>query len=71
MKYLGEKDIQTALHYPIPLHMQKAYSYLNLKKGDFPIAEKCCEEILSLPMFPEITEEQVDYVCNIIKSFYD
>ncbi len=71
MKYLSEKDIQTALHYPLPLHMQKAYSYLNYKKGDFPIAEKCCDEILSLPMYPDITEEQVDFVCSSIQSFYD
>ena len=71
MKYLSEKEIQTALHYPVPLHLQSAYSYLGYKKGDFPSAEKCCEEILSLPMFPEMTEEQVDYVSESIKSFYD
>lgn len=71
MKYLAEKEIQTALHYPLPLHLQKAYSFMNYKKGDFPIAERCCEEILSLPMYPEITEEQIDFVCSSIKSFYD
>jgi dTDP-4-amino-4,6-dideoxygalactose transaminase len=71
MKYLAEKDIQTALHYPIPLHLQKAYSNFKFNKGDFPIAEKCCEEILSLPIYPEITEKQIGYVCDNIKAFYD
>ena len=44
---------------------------MNLKKGDFPAAEKACNEILSIPMFPEMTDEQVNYVCDMIKSFYD
>lgn len=70
-KYLNDKGIQTALHYPLPLHMQKAYKYLNYKDGDFPAAEKCCKQILSLPMYPEMTEEQTDYVINSIKSFFD
>lgn len=70
-KFLAGKEISTALHYPIPLHLQKAYDYLGYKKGDFPKAEKCCDEILSLPMYPEMTEEQVMYVCNAVKNFYD
>ena len=71
MKYLNEKGVQTGLHYPMPLHLQKAFAYMNHKKGDFPAAEKGCDEILSIPMFPEITDEQVNYVCDTIKSFYD
>lgn len=70
-KYLNSKGIQTGLHYPIPLHLQKAYSYLYHKEGDFPIAEKCCKEILSIPMYPEISEEQINYVCGSIKSYFD
>jgi len=70
-KYLNDKGIQTALHYPLPLHMQKAYKYLNYKEGDFPAAEKCCKQILSLPLYPEMTEEQTDYVISSIKSFFD
>ena len=70
MKYLNDKGVQTGLHYPMPLHRQKAYSYLNYKNGDFPVAEKGCSEILSIPMFPEMTEEQVNYVCSTIKNFY-
>jgi dTDP-4-amino-4,6-dideoxygalactose transaminase len=68
--YLSDKGIATALHYPIPLHLQKAYSYLNHKTGDFPVAEKCCREILSLPIYPEITDEQIGFVCDSIRNFY-
>lgn len=71
MKYLEKKGIQTALHYPIPLHLQKAYYGSGYKKGSFPVAEKCSEEILSLPMYPEISEEQVNYVCDSIREFYE
>jgi dTDP-4-amino-4,6-dideoxygalactose transaminase len=51
--------------------LQRAYSYMNYKHGDFRIAEKHCERILSIPMFPELTNEQINYVCDSIKSFYD
>jgi len=67
--YLSDKGIATALHYPVPLHLQKAYAGMGYKPGDFPVAEKVAEEILSLPMFPELTEEQIDTVCEEIKSF--
>jgi len=70
IEYLKEKGVDTGLHYPLPLHLQKAYQYLHYKKGDFPIAEKCCQEILSLPMFPEMTDEQIQYVCSSIKSYF-
>jgi len=69
-EYLKEHGIWTALHYPIPLHLTQAYAHLGYKKGDFPVAEKLSDEILSLPMFPELTEEQIDYVCEAIKNFY-
>jgi dTDP-4-amino-4,6-dideoxygalactose transaminase len=69
-KHLNEKGIQTGLHYPLPLHMLRAYSYLNHKPGDFPVAQKYSNEILSIPMYPEMTGEMVNYVCNQIKSFY-
>ncbi len=70
VKFLNDKGIQTGLHYPVPLHLQKAYSRLGYKKGDFPIAEKCADEILSIPMYPEMTDEMVNYVCNSIGEFY-
>ena len=68
-KFLSEKGIATGLHYPLPLHLQKAYARLGHKKGDFPIAEHTAECLLSLPMYPELTEQQIDYVCSSIKEF--
>jgi len=65
---LKESGISTGIHYPIPLHLQPAYAYKNYKQGDFPVAERLSREILSLPFWPEITEEQIEYVCNTIKS---
>ena len=54
---LGKMGISTALHYPVPLHLQKAYEYMELPVGSFPVAEVCAQGVLSLPMFPELTEE--------------
>jgi len=68
--YLNENEIETGVHYPLPLHLQQAYKNLNYKKGDFPVAEKHAEEILSIPLYPEISEEQIDYVVNKINKFY-
>ncbi len=69
-KYLSEKGIATGLHYPLPLHLQKAYVHLSHKKGDFPVAESTAEHLLSLPMYPELTEEQIEYVCTSIKDYF-
>lgn len=63
-KKLGEKGINTGLHYPVPLHLQKAYGHLGYKANDFPVTEKVATEILSLPMFPGLTEEQMCFVAN-------
>lgn len=68
--YLFTKGIDTKIHYPIPIHLQQAAKELNYKKGDFPIAEKQCQTILSLPIYPELTDEQVDYIANTVISFY-
>ncbi len=67
--YLTEKGIQTLIHYPIPAHLQKAYQYLGYKPGDLPVTERVTSRILSLPMFPELTNEQVDQVIEAIRSF--
>jgi dTDP-4-amino-4,6-dideoxygalactose transaminase len=69
-KYLSENGIGTGLHYPIPLHLQKAYVDLGYGEGDFPITEKVASEILSLPMFPQISADQQKYVATKIKEFY-
>jgi dTDP-4-amino-4,6-dideoxygalactose transaminase len=68
--YLKEKQIGTSIYYPLPLHLQKCFSYLRYKKGDFPIAEKLCKRVLALPMFPELTEDEVSCVCENVKEFY-
>jgi dTDP-4-amino-4,6-dideoxygalactose transaminase len=68
-KFLGDRGISTGLHYPIPLHLQEAYKHLGYKKGDFPVAERAAGRILSLPMYPELTEDQIHYVCCTIQDY--
>ena len=63
---LASKDIQTGIHYPVPVHLQEAYIHLGLNPGSFPVAEKCAQEFLSLPMFPELEEGQIDYIARNI-----
>ncbi|MBI5092148.1 MAG: DegT/DnrJ/EryC1/StrS family aminotransferase [Candidatus Hydrogenedentes bacterium] len=62
-KALKERGIDSGLHYPVPLHLQNAYRSMGLGPGAFPVAEKCASRLLSLPMFPELTGGQIDYVC--------
>ncbi len=69
-KYLIEKGIETKVHYPIPIHLQEPARGLGYKKGDFPAAESQAERILSLPIYPELTNEQMEMVVNEIKNFY-
>jgi dTDP-4-amino-4,6-dideoxygalactose transaminase len=68
MNALGEKGISCGIHYPVPIHLTDAYRFLGLGRGSFPVAEQCADEFLSLPMFPELTQEQIEYVCSEIKG---
>lgn len=68
--YLEQKGITTGLHYPTPLHLQKAFQALGYKEGDFPVTEQIAREILSLPMYPELTKDQIQYVCDSIREFF-
>jgi dTDP-4-amino-4,6-dideoxygalactose transaminase len=68
-KYLNDKGVGTGLHYPVPLHLQKAYSNHGYKEGDFPVTESVAKRLLSLPMFPELTKSQIEYVAQNIKEF--
>jgi dTDP-4-amino-4,6-dideoxygalactose transaminase len=68
-KYLNEKGVGTGLHYPVPLHLQKAYAYNGYKEGDFPVTESVAKRLLSLPMFPELTKAQIEYVADCIEQF--
>jgi dTDP-4-amino-4,6-dideoxygalactose transaminase len=67
---LAEAGVATGIHYPVPVHLQPAYAELGGRDGDFPVAERAAREFLSLPLFPEITEDQIDTVvsavCNAI-----
>lgn len=67
MKLLVERNIYCGIHYPIPIHLQEAYKFLGYPRGSFPVTEECADELLSLPMFPELTEEQIEQVCREIK----
>ena len=69
MSYLKEAGVGTAIHYPIPLHLQKAYQSLGYSAGDFPVTEKLASEIVSLPMFPQLTAEQERRVVEQIRNF--
>jgi dTDP-4-amino-4,6-dideoxygalactose transaminase len=69
-EHLKAKGIGYSVYYPIPLHLQKCFSYLGHQRGDFPVAEKTCDEIIALPMFPELKEEEVEYTAETIKAFY-
>jgi dTDP-4-amino-4,6-dideoxygalactose transaminase len=68
--HLNGRGIGTSVYYPISLHLQKCFEYLGYKKGDFPVAEKLCNRVLALPLFPELTEDEVSYVCESVKCFY-
>jgi UDP-2-acetamido-2-deoxy-ribo-hexuluronate aminotransferase len=68
---LKEKGIPTAVHYPMPLHLQECFAYLGYKKGDFPVAEKVSQEILSLPMNPYLTDDKIEYIVKeVIDAVY-
>ena len=69
MAYLTEKDIGTIIHYPIPPHLSQAYAYLGKKAGDYPIAEQYADEVLSLPMYNGMTEEEQTTVIKAINEF--
>jgi dTDP-4-amino-4,6-dideoxygalactose transaminase len=69
-KYLLDFGIQTGIHYPVPVHLQKSLKFLGYQSGDFPVSEKLAQQILSLPLFPEISKEQQDWIVKKIKDFY-
>lgn len=68
-QYLNENNITPAFHYPVPCHLQKAYAHLNHKEGDFPNSEYLAAHCISLPMFAELTDEQVNHVINVINKY--
>ena len=69
-KYLTKQGIGTMIHYPIPPHLQEAYNFLEYKKGDFPIAEELANTMLSIPLYPGMKKEQVEYITTKIKGYF-
>ncbi len=70
-EYLDRKGIQTAIHYPVPIHLVSSFKNLRYKKGDFPEAERASQEILSLPLYPEMTNKEVLQIAKSVVDFYD
>ena len=68
LKLLAERGVSCAIHYPVPLHLQEAYRSLGIARGAFPIAEHCAEEIISLPMFPELTSSEIQTVVREVSA---
>jgi dTDP-4-amino-4,6-dideoxygalactose transaminase len=69
-KHLEASGVGCALHYPLPLHLQKCYASLGHKAGDFPVAEKAARECLTLPIYPELNDAQIQRVAEVIHDFF-
>jgi dTDP-4-amino-4,6-dideoxygalactose transaminase len=69
-KFLADRNIGSDIYYPLPLHLQPVFAYLGLKAGDLPVAEQAAQEVLALPMFPELTEDEIRRVVESIADFY-
>lgn len=70
-KFMTETEIGTEIYYPVPFHMQECFAYLGYKKGDFPVSEWCAADSVALPIYPELTNEQIDFTVQTIKKFID
>lgn len=68
---LAQQGIACGIHYPIPVHLQEAYTSLRLPRGSFPVSERCADEFVSLPMYPELTAEQVEVVCRAVRRWVE
>ena len=71
MAYLKKHDIGHKVYYPVPLHLQECYQPLGYSKGDFPVSEQLAQEVLSLPVYPELTDVQMESVVMRISEFYN
>lgn len=71
MRHLSARGVETAIHYPLPLHLQPAYAFLGGRRGDFPVAEEACETVLSLPLYPRMSDEQVEAVTAGVRDFFE
>jgi len=69
--YLKSRGVETGVYYPTPLHLQPAYADLGYRVGDFPVSESACERNISLPMYPELTDEQIHYAAQAVRNFFE
>jgi dTDP-4-amino-4,6-dideoxygalactose transaminase len=69
-EHLARREIETAIYYPLGLHEQKCFAYLDYEKGDFPETDRAARETLALPIYPEISREAQQYVAEAIANFY-
>lgn len=70
-RHLASRGVETAIHYPLPLHLQPAYGFLGHRRGDFPVAEEACETVLSLPLYPRMSDDQVEAVTSGVREFFE
>jgi dTDP-4-amino-4,6-dideoxygalactose transaminase len=68
LERMANRGVNCAIHYPVPIHLQKAYSFLGLRPGSFPVAERCMQEFLSLPMYPELRPDQIEFVVKTLRE---
>jgi dTDP-4-amino-4,6-dideoxygalactose transaminase len=71
LAFLKEQQIEAGIHYPIPLHLQPAYAFMGHREGDFPVGEAYARECLSLPIYPELTDEQLERVAAAVRDFFE
>ena len=70
-KHLASRGVQSAIYYPLPIHLQEAYAFLGYKKGDLPESETASQEVLSLPVHPELSRDQAEYAAEAVRSFFE
>jgi len=71
IEYLGRNEISNVIYYPVPLHAQNCYKYLGYSADDFPVAEKLARQVVSIPIFPDLTSEEKEYVAETISRFFE